>query len=105
MHLAAPCRWVPLTFTLGRTMDVVVFGSLNDAGLEVVERDGKLFVRYDAGAHVIAWREDEITREDLRRIQSGPDGEYWTIIELQKRLEARGEDPYRQNWLPSAHRE
>ena len=100
MHLAAPRHWVRLTFTLERTMNVVVFGGLNGEGLEVVERAGKLYVRYDAGGIAIAWREDEITREDLEKIRSGPDGEYWTIIDLQRRLIARGEDPHRQNWSP-----
>lgn len=85
-------------------METVVFGSLNDEGLEVVERLGRLYVRYDAGAHQSAWREDEITCEDFVRIRSGRDGEYRTLIDLQRRITVLGDDPYRQNWVPPNQR-
>jgi hypothetical protein len=83
-------------------MERVVFSSV-EAGLEVVERGGRLFARYDAGAHVSAWREDEITRDEFAQILSGPEGEYRALIGVQHRLALRGLDPHTQNWCPPAN--
>jgi hypothetical protein len=67
-------------------MEGCVFGSLMQDGLEVVERQGHYFVRYDAGAHQVAWREDEITIREFEQIKDVPHGQYEAIIGLQKRL-------------------
>lgn len=82
-------------------MDTVVHGSLAEEGLEVVLRGGRYFVRYDAGTHAVQWREDEISPQELERLRLGGEDEYRVIIELQKRLEAVGENPYQQNWGPA----
>ena len=82
-------------------MEKRVFGNLSQEGLEVVERDARYFVRYDAGAHQVAWREDEISMEEFAQLRSSRPGEYQTIIALQRRLQAGGIDPYKQNWQPN----
>ena len=48
--------------------DVIRFGNLQEIGVEVVEREGRLFIRYDAGAHQVAWREDEIDTDEFEGI-------------------------------------
>lgn len=67
--------------------------------LEVVRRGNRYFVRYDAGAHQMAWREDEITEQDAMRVGSGKVGEYDVIARLQRRL---GLDANTSNWTPPA---
>jgi hypothetical protein len=79
-----------------------VFGNLAQVGLEVVERDGRHFLRYDAGAHQIAWREDEITAQELALLQHDRAAEQQVILQLQQRLQRAGIDPYRQNWTPNS---
>jgi hypothetical protein len=81
--------------------EIRVFGNLSQEGLEVVEREGRFFVRYGAGAHQIAWREDEITLEEFAQLKGGTPGESQAIIALQRRLQSQGHDPYKQNWEPS----
>jgi hypothetical protein len=81
-------------------MERIVYGNLQREGLEVVTHDGRYFVRYDAGAHVIAWREDEITEQEFASIQRGGEAQYRAIIAMQRRLEQSGTDPYLQNWAP-----
>lgn len=85
-------------------MEEVVFGSLDSEGLEIVSRDGLYFVRYDAGAHVVAWREDEISELEVDSIRSGRATEHEAILTLQRRLEAAGINPYVQNWIPAKPR-
>lgn len=67
--------------------------------LEVVRRGDRYFVRYDAGAHQMAWREDEISEPDAKRVGSGKVGEYDVITRLQRRL---GLDANISNWTPPA---
>jgi hypothetical protein len=81
-------------------MENRIFGNLLQEGLEVVEREARYFVRYDAGSHNTAWREDEISDEELALLKCGKSGEYQTIIALQRRLQLIGLDPYKQNWVP-----
>jgi hypothetical protein len=76
--------------------------SLEEDGIEIVRRDDHYYVRYDAGAHQICWREDEISEEDAVKIKTGRTGEYEVMLGLQKRLLASGIDPYVSNWTPSA---
>jgi hypothetical protein len=80
--------------------ETLVYGSLSSEGMEVVSRGGRFFVRYDAGAHQIAWREDELSADEFDRLRSSKTGEYDVIIALQRRLHLSGEDPNRQNWAP-----
>ena len=82
-------------------METLVFGNLAQEGLEVVSRNGSYFVRYDAGSHCIAWREDEISVQEFDLIKSGKQGEYQAILNMQRRLESSGVNPYQRNWSPT----
>lgn len=63
-----------------------------------VLRDGDAwFIRYDAGAHQIAMREDAISQEEARRAMTGPEGAVDVLFALQRRLVAAGIDPYAEN--------
>ncbi len=68
--------------------------------LEVVLRGGRYFVRYDAGAHCDAWREDEISEQEFVRLKMGRAGVQDVLLCLQKRLIGLGVDPYVSNWKP-----
>jgi hypothetical protein len=81
-------------------MDTIVYGNLGQ-GLEVVSREGRYFVRYDAGSHLSAWREDEITEFEFHHIRCGGQAEHAAILNLQRRLEEAGINPYQQNWTPT----
>ena len=82
-------------------METRVFGNLLNEALEVVQRNGSYFLRYDAGALQMAWREDELSAAEFEQLRQGRPGEYSVILELQRRIRARGEDPHVQNWNPS----
>lgn len=69
----------------------------NDGGLMVFDRAGVFFLRYDAGAHQVAIREDEITLEDFKRVMSGEQEATKVLFELQERLEAASIKPYESN--------
>lgn len=69
-------------------------------GLELIKRQNRYFVRYDAGAHLCAWREDELSESEAERLQLGEQEQYEVIIGLQKRIQASGKSPYVQNWDP-----
>lgn len=81
-------------------METRVYGDINTGGLEVVCRSDRYFVRYDAGAHQMAWREDEITVDEFKRLCASRADEYEVIIGLQRRLRSQGKDPNCQNWVP-----
>jgi len=85
-------------------MEEVVFGNLESEGLEIVSRGDRYFVRYDASAHNVAWREDEITELEVAAIRSGRVTEHEAMLVLQKRLIATGVNPYDQNWAPTKPR-
>lgn len=77
-----------------------LFGlDLDSDGLEVIRRGGRYFVRYDAGAHQIAWREDEISEPDAMSIGTATGGENDVIVRLQRRL---GPDANSSNWARPA---
>ncbi len=79
-------------------MEERVFGDVGGRGLEVVRRDARYYVRYDAGAHQVAWREDELTETEFERLRMGQENEHAVMIALQRRIAASGGDPYTQNW-------
>ncbi len=83
-------------------MEKSVYGNLQSEGLEVVARDGRHFVRYDAGAHQAAWREDELTELELASIKLGGSVQQQAMFDLQRRLEQSGINPYLQNWANQA---
>lgn len=74
--------------------DRIIF---EQSGLLVVEHEGRLFVRYDAGSHQEILRQDEITPEEFEEIKTTRGGFYNVIIRLQRRL---GLDAYTSNWSP-----
>jgi hypothetical protein len=79
-------------------MEEKLFGlELKRDCLEVVKRDGRFYVRYDADSQQMVWREDEITQDEATKIGSGRAGEYEVMIALQRRL---GLDAYKPNWIP-----
>lgn len=65
--------------------------------LEIYEVVNQFIVRYDAGAHQVVTREDEITEDEVLRIRSGREGMTEVLVALQKRLIERGLDPYVSN--------
>jgi hypothetical protein len=71
------------------------------AGTEVFERDGRYFVRYDAGSHQVAWHEDELAAEYLDVIRCNSEAFEIVLRAIQRRLLAAGIDPYRANWTPA----
>ncbi|PKM73129.1 MAG: hypothetical protein CVU91_06065 [Firmicutes bacterium HGW-Firmicutes-16] len=51
-----------------------------DYGVEIILKDGRYYIRYDAGRIAIIYDEIEITKEEAERAQLGP--EYATKIIL-----------------------
>ncbi|WP_423199804.1 MULTISPECIES: hypothetical protein [unclassified Cupriavidus] len=66
-------------------------------GLMVSKDGAKYYVKYDAGAHQVAMREDEISEKEARRIMSGSAEATKVLFELQRRLAVAGIDPYSSN--------
>lgn len=75
-------------------MGEVIF---DEDGLVVSKRGVKFYVKYDAGAHQIAMREDEISEEEARRVMTDPTEATKVLFELQKRLTQAGINPYAAN--------
>lgn len=65
--------------------------------LRVFKRLGRFFIRYDAGAHQIAIREDEISEAEARVAAASSEGATTVLLALQRRLLERGVDAYRPN--------
>lgn len=86
---------------LSVTMEKVIYGNFYSEGLELIERNEKYYVRYDAGAHQEALREDELSKDEAMKLQRGKKEEYEVIIAMQARLKASGKNPHEQNWYPA----
>lgn len=67
------------------------------ADLEIWIRNGHFFVRYDAGAHQIVMREDEISKADALHALKGPQEANEVLLKLQKHLFENGVDSYASN--------
>lgn len=67
------------------------------ADLEIWECNGRFFARYDAGAHQIVMREDEISEDDAQQAMKDPKEASNMLLSLQKRLIENGIDPYVSN--------
>lgn len=67
------------------------------ANLEIWNRNGHFFVRYDAGAHQRVIREDEISKDDALHALKGPQETNDVLLKLQKHLIVNGLDPYTSN--------
>jgi hypothetical protein len=66
-------------------------------GLDVFERSGRFYVRYDAGAHILEMREDEVSREEAVQAAESADGANKVILAFEVRLISQGIDPYKSN--------
>ena len=75
-------------------MDRYLFSSTN---LSVLERSGRFFIQYDAGAHFEVLREDEVSEDEAREAATNLDRAEKVILALQKRLINQGSDPYKSN--------
>lgn len=75
-------------------MDIKLF-EFND--IEIWKRGEKYFVRYDAGAHQIVIREDEISEENALQAGEGKEAAIKMLFDLQRKLELSGINPYISN--------
>lgn len=69
----------------------------DDGDIQISKDGQKYFIRYDAGAHQIAMREDEISDEEANRIIADPAEISVVLFALQERLEKSGHNPYKPN--------
>jgi hypothetical protein len=66
-------------------------------GIEVWSRNGRYFIRYDAGAHQEVIREDEVSEREATRAMRGVDSAEKVLFAIQARLLKAGIDPYVSN--------
>ena len=55
-----------------------------DYGVTVLRRDGKFFVRYDAGGIAVKIREDEVSEQQALRLQQGAQSAYEVLLEVER---------------------
>jgi hypothetical protein len=77
----------------------VIYGEVSQGSVQVVERESKYFIRYDAGAHLVVWREDEISKEEVSSIIHNEAEIEEILLKLQRRLIKNGINPYVSNWV------
>ncbi|WP_175649947.1 hypothetical protein [Pseudomonas sp. Marseille-P9899] len=65
--------------------------------MEIWARGDRFFVRYDAGAHQVVMREDEISDQEAIEGSSSEDAAAKLLFDLQKRLIRAGVNPYESN--------
>ena len=66
-------------------------------GIEIFQEHSRFFVRYDAGAHTVVPRLDEISKDEASVAMTGSAAAERVLLSLQKRLQAAGFDPYKAN--------
>lgn len=66
--------------------------------LEIWQEGNRYFAVYDAGAHQVTMRKDEITEDEAKLACTGNEGATKMLFALQKRLVEQGENPYISNW-------
>ncbi|MGF1868243.1 hypothetical protein L4D15_23850 [Enterovibrio norvegicus] len=81
-------------------MEKVIYGFVSQGSIEIVERNSKFYVRYDAGAHQVTWREDEITDEEVQTIIQNESAIPGVLISVQMRLKNQGIKHLTSNWCP-----
>lgn len=54
-------------------------------GIEIFKRDGRYFIRYDAGEIAVQIREEEITEEEAAKAQKSEGGAYEVLLACQRR--------------------
>lgn len=64
--------------------DHVVFSGF---GVKIIERDGRLFARYDVGEIAVQFREDEISEHEAAKIQKSENDAYEVLLACQRRYE------------------
>lgn len=61
-------------------MDKVIF---SDFGIEIIDRDNQLFIRYDAGEIVVEMREHPITLDDAEKAKTSSKDAYEVLLKCQ----------------------
>lgn len=69
----------------------------DDGDLQVYEKEGKFYLRYDAGSHQISMREDEISPDEAEQIMRDPESATKVLFNIQKRLTLAGVKPFVSN--------
>jgi len=67
------------------------------ADLTIWKRGERYFVRYDAGAHQVTMREDELSEAEVALAVQGKDATNQMLLALEKRLIKAGIDPHVSN--------
>ena len=57
----------------------------SDYGVEIFSRDGRFFIRYDAGEIAVQMREDEITAEEASKAQKSEKDAYEVLLACERR--------------------
>ena len=65
--------------------------------IKIFKVGNRYYIEYDAGAHQIAIREDEISEDEANIIINDESKLMTVLFAIQKRLIARGEKPYKYN--------
>lgn len=63
-------------------MNDVIFSNY---GVEIIKREGRFLIRYDAGEIVVEVREDEITEEEAAKAQKSEEDAYEVLLACQRR--------------------
>ncbi|ASA54584.1 hypothetical protein [Vibrio gazogenes] len=69
----------------------------DEDNIAIFKNDGKYYIRYDAGAHQVAIREDEINEEEASMIINDRSKLMKVLRSLQEHLIKKGEKPYISN--------
>lgn len=69
----------------------------NDGDIAISQEGDKFFIKYDAGSHQIAIREDEISEQEAMQVMENVDKATQVLFALQKRLSLAGVNPYKSN--------
>ena len=69
----------------------------DDEGITLLKDGSKYYIRYDAGAHQIAIREDEISENEAKQVMAGTAEATQVLFAVQRRLKAASIDPYFSN--------
>lgn len=59
-----------------------------DYGVTLLRRNGKFFVRYDAGGIAVKIREDEVSEQQALRLQQGEHAAYEVLLEVERSQQA-----------------
>lgn len=76
---------------LAGAADAKIFETI---GLEIWKREGRYFIRYDAGGHQIAIREDGISEEEAGQAMMDEASATKVLFAVQSRLRRAGIDPH-----------